>query len=163
MYNNFLLCFLCWALARSLCCSTSTCSQCQAACGVLAPGPGIKPTPSALANEVLTIGPPGQSQQLVLITFSCAVSVCWPGQRSANVGLDEYNTKIHKREVSSYPYTLNPSAFKIRCLLAFFAHLQMVFLNRCCLMNTLFLQFHTWYFLYPVIFIIIFLGLYSIP
>ena len=31
------------------------------ACGILAPQPRIKSTPSALKGEVLTTGPPGQS------------------------------------------------------------------------------------------------------
>ena len=31
------------------------------ACGILAPRPGIKPTPPALEGEVLTTGPPEES------------------------------------------------------------------------------------------------------
>ena len=31
------------------------------ACGILAPRPGIEPTPPALEGEVLTTGPPGRS------------------------------------------------------------------------------------------------------
>ena len=31
------------------------------ACGILAPRPGIEPTPPALEGEVLTTGPPGKS------------------------------------------------------------------------------------------------------
>ena len=31
------------------------------ACGILAPGPGIEPAPTALEGEVLTTGPPGKS------------------------------------------------------------------------------------------------------
>ena len=31
------------------------------ACGILAPEPGMEPTPSALEGEVLTTGPPGKS------------------------------------------------------------------------------------------------------
>ena len=31
------------------------------ACGILAPPPGIEPTPSALEREGLTTGPPGKS------------------------------------------------------------------------------------------------------
>ena len=31
------------------------------ACGILAPQPGIEPTPPALEGEVLTTGPPGKS------------------------------------------------------------------------------------------------------
>ena len=30
------------------------------ACGILAPQPGIRPTPPALEDEVLTTGPPGK-------------------------------------------------------------------------------------------------------
>ena len=37
------------------------------ACGILAPRPGIKPTPSALEGEVLTTGLPGKSLQLYLV------------------------------------------------------------------------------------------------
>ena len=35
------------------------------ACGILAPQPGIKPIPPALEGEVLTTGPPGESQKMV--------------------------------------------------------------------------------------------------
>ena len=38
-------------------------------CGILAPQPGIEPTPPALEGEVLTIGPPGKSQTLLNYTF----------------------------------------------------------------------------------------------
>ena len=31
------------------------------ACGILAPQPGMEPTPSALGGKVLTTGPPGKS------------------------------------------------------------------------------------------------------
>ena len=31
--------------------------------GIMAPGPGIKPTPPSLEGGVLTTGPPGRSQQ----------------------------------------------------------------------------------------------------
>ena len=33
----------------------------QQACGILAPWPGIKPTPPALKSKILTTGPPGKS------------------------------------------------------------------------------------------------------
>ena len=36
------------------------------ACGISAPQPGIKPTPSALEGEVLTTGLPGKSQDWFL-------------------------------------------------------------------------------------------------
>ena len=36
------------------------------ACGNLAPPSGIEPSPHALEGEVLTIGPPGKSQQWLL-------------------------------------------------------------------------------------------------
>ena len=39
----------------------------QEACGILAPRPGIKPAPTALEDEVLTTGPPGKSQQLMIL------------------------------------------------------------------------------------------------
>ena len=32
-------------------------------CGILAPQPGIKPTPLTTEGEVLTTGPPGKSQK----------------------------------------------------------------------------------------------------
>ena len=35
------------------------------ACGILAPQPGIKPSPSAVKGEVLTTGPPGKSLSAV--------------------------------------------------------------------------------------------------
>ena len=41
------------------------------ACGILAPQPGIEPTPPAVEGEVLTIGLPGKSPHLV--AFSCHV------------------------------------------------------------------------------------------
>ena len=37
----------------------------QEACGILAPGPGIKPTPPSLEGKVLTTGLPGKSQHLL--------------------------------------------------------------------------------------------------
>ena len=37
----------------------------QEACGILAPPPGIEPTPPALEGEVLTTGPPGKSLALL--------------------------------------------------------------------------------------------------
>ena len=36
------------------------------ACGISAPGPGIKPTCPALEGEVLTTGPPGESLDMKL-------------------------------------------------------------------------------------------------
>ena len=41
------------------------------ACGILALPPGIKPTPPALEGEVLTSGPPGKSQIILIITSHC--------------------------------------------------------------------------------------------
>ena len=35
------------------------------ACGILAPHPGIEPTPPALEGKVLTTGPPGKSPNLI--------------------------------------------------------------------------------------------------
>ena len=44
---------------------------CPAACGILVPQPGIKPTPPALEAWVLTTGPPGKSPlKFVVQTFS---------------------------------------------------------------------------------------------
>ena len=40
-------------------------------CGILAPWPGIEPTPPALEGEVLTTGRPGKSQQSVLNENIC--------------------------------------------------------------------------------------------
>ena len=40
------------------------------ACGILAPRPGIEPSPPALEGEVLTTGPPGKSLYWVsLVVF----------------------------------------------------------------------------------------------
>ena len=36
--------------------------------GILAPRPGIEPTPSALEGKILATGLPGKSHQLLLIT-----------------------------------------------------------------------------------------------
>ena len=41
------------------------------ACGILALPPGIKPTPPGLEGEVLTTGPPGKSQIILIITSHC--------------------------------------------------------------------------------------------
>ena len=38
------------------------------ACGILAPQPGIKPSPPALEGEVLTTGPPGKSLGMIYYT-----------------------------------------------------------------------------------------------
>ena len=49
------------------------------ACGISAPRPRIEPTPHALKDEVLTTGPPGKSQCMLLIPilltrlFQCIV------------------------------------------------------------------------------------------
>ena len=48
--------------------------------GILAPWPGIEPTPSALEGEVLTSGPPGKS--LVLFIFFIFIF----GHTTRNVG-----------------------------------------------------------------------------
>ena len=37
----------------------------QEACGILAPRPGIEPTPPAWEGEVLTTGPPGKSPNVL--------------------------------------------------------------------------------------------------
>ena len=42
------------------------------ACGILAPQPGMEPTPSALGGKVLTTGPPGK---LLIIGISLLVNV----------------------------------------------------------------------------------------
>ena len=39
------------------------------ACGILAPRPGIEPTPPALEGEVLTTGPPGKSLRWTFLKF----------------------------------------------------------------------------------------------
>ena len=38
------------------------------ACGILAPWPGIEPTPTALEGEVLTTEPPGKSLHCLFTT-----------------------------------------------------------------------------------------------
>ena len=44
--------------------------SCSAACGILAPGPGIKPASPALEGGCLTTGPPGKSHvPFVLLTI----------------------------------------------------------------------------------------------
>ena len=67
--------------ALSLCCSTQdlllqcagfslavACGlSCPAACGILAPRPGIEPAPPALGGEVLTTGPPEKSPPCKLL------------------------------------------------------------------------------------------------
>ena len=50
------------------------------ACGILAPGPGIEPTPPALEGTVLTTGPPGKSQDF---PFSQGWTPLLPGLESA--------------------------------------------------------------------------------
>ena len=45
------------------------------ACGVLAPQPGIEPTPPALESEVSTAGLPGKSQAIASKTLSLEVTV----------------------------------------------------------------------------------------
>ena len=41
------------------------------ACGILAPWPGIEPALPALEGEVLTTGPPGKYQELILEHIFC--------------------------------------------------------------------------------------------
>jgi len=38
------------------------------ACEILPPWPGIEPTPPVLEGEVLTTGPPGESQAVVIFS-----------------------------------------------------------------------------------------------
>ena len=38
-------------------------------CGILAPQPGIEPSPPALEGDVLPPGPPGESLEYVIITL----------------------------------------------------------------------------------------------
>ena len=52
------------------------------ACGILAPGPGIEPTPPALEGKVLTTGLPGKSLRK---DFE------WQGSLSQNLKLAENN------------------------------------------------------------------------
>ena len=42
------------------------CFFCREACGILAPLPGIKPTPPSLEGEALTTGPGGKSHEWTL-------------------------------------------------------------------------------------------------
>ena len=44
--------------------------------GILAPRPGIEPTPPALEGEVLTTGPPEKSL-LLLFIFYLFIWLCW--------------------------------------------------------------------------------------
>ena len=46
------------------------------ACGILAPRPGVKPTPPALEGQILTIGPPGKSPQSSLNGVLMDI-MCW--------------------------------------------------------------------------------------
>ena len=55
---QYCFCFMFWFFGRE-------------ACGILAPRPGIKPTPPALEGEVLTTGPPGTS---LSFTFYCGIT-----------------------------------------------------------------------------------------
>ena len=49
------------------------------ACGILAPQPGIKPTPPALEGKVLTTGPPGKSQTFLIFDEFKSFEEYWPG------------------------------------------------------------------------------------
>ena len=44
------------------------------ACGILAPRPGIEPSPPALEGEVLTTGPPGKSPASHSYAGQCSIS-----------------------------------------------------------------------------------------
>ena len=80
--------FLMWTIFKSLLNLLQYC-RCpmfwffgREACGILAPWPGIKPSPSALEGEVLTTGPPGKSQgsatTLYLYVSDLCVNYCLP-------------------------------------------------------------------------------------
>lgn len=45
--------------------------NCPAACGILVPGPGIKPEDPALEDGFLTTGPPGKSLEAFFKNFPC--------------------------------------------------------------------------------------------
>ena len=48
------------------------------ACGILAPQPGIEPTPLAREGKVLTTGPLGKSQFSLSISFFLMISISLP-------------------------------------------------------------------------------------
>ena len=64
LFYGFYLFWLYWIfpVAQVLPCSTSL--SCPAACGILAPWPGIEPGSPALQGRFLTTGPPGKSHVL---------------------------------------------------------------------------------------------------
>ena len=62
----YVFCSFCFFVFFFFCCE---------ACGILALQAGIEPTPPALEGEVLTIGPPEKSQDLVL-NSSLSVCIC---------------------------------------------------------------------------------------
>ena len=52
--------------------------SCSAACGILVPWPGIKPTSLALQGGVLTTGPPGKSSHMkFFVTLPASCRVPW--------------------------------------------------------------------------------------
>ena len=53
------------------------------ACGILAPQPGIEPTPPALEGEVLTTGPPGKSLDSSFKVLSFGV-ICYTAINTLN-------------------------------------------------------------------------------
>ena len=67
VFGDFLKIFLMWTDLKSLLNLLQYCFCIMfwffghEACGILAPRPGIEPSPSALEGEVLTTGPPGKS------------------------------------------------------------------------------------------------------
>ena len=61
----------------------------QEACGILAPSPGIKPSPPALEGKVLTTGPPGRSPQVnsCCVTWSHLPMACGFGGTGPGIRL----------------------------------------------------------------------------
>ena len=53
------------------------------ACVILAPRPGMKPTPSALKGEVVTTGPPGKSSEVLFLMLLRWVALLLRGLGSA--------------------------------------------------------------------------------
>ena len=64
---QYCFCFMCWFFGPE-------------ACGILAPWPRIKPTSTALEDEVSTTGPPGKSPQCIFNTFlNLPMGLCFKG------------------------------------------------------------------------------------
>ena len=80
----------------------------QEACRILAPLPGMEPTPSALEGEVLATGPPGKFPNRVLVP-----PLCVPALWRCRAPLDPFQITLFSSIIVTVIYGYNVYVKKI--------------------------------------------------